>query len=148
MKDCISELDDALSRLGRHFASMKPRYRHTQVSDSHMVLLRRLVVSDGLRMSEIAKLLAVKPPAVSAIVDYLVNTKVVERVPDPTDRRVTIIRLTPFGLKTWTEVDERRRQDMSKCLSVLDADDKKDLLRICNKLLASMEHPTTEETQQ
>ena len=71
--------------------------------------------------------------------------KVVERVPDPTDRRATIIRVTPFGLKVWTEIDEKRTTEMRRYLAVLNTDDRKDLLRICNKLLDSFDSPKTEE---
>lgn len=146
MKDYIPELDDAMSRLRRHFSAKRPHNHHcAPISDSHAVLMRRLVVSDGLRMNEIAQLLAVKPPAVSAIVDHLEKVKVVERVPDPTDRRATIIRVTPFGLKTWTDLDEQRTNEMRHHLAVLNADDRRDLLRICNKLLDSFENPTSEE---
>lgn len=146
MKDYIPELDDAMSRLRRHFSAKSTHKHCAQISDSHALLMRRLVVCDGLRMNEIAQLLAVKPPAVSAIVDHLEKVKVVERVPDPTDRRATIIRVTPFGLKVWTEIDEKRTTEMRRYLAVLNTDDRKDLLRICNKLLDSFDNPKMEET--
>lgn len=142
MKDNISQLDDTLSRLGRHFAAMKPRHHCGHMSDAHMVLLRRLDSCDGLRMNEIAQLLAVKPPAVSAIIDHLEDVKVVERVPDPTDRRATLIRLTEKGHKTFKETNKERVDTISSHLSVLNAQDRNDFLRICNKLLDSFEHPT------
>lgn len=145
MKEHISELDDTLSRLGRHFAAMKPHHHCAHFSDSHMLLMRRLSVSDGLRMKEIAHLLAVKPPAVSAIIDHLEEVKVVERVPDPTDRRATLIRLTPFGKKMWTEINAQRTNDVRSHLAVLSAEDRKDLLRICHKLLDSFENQQNSE---
>lgn len=140
MKEHISELDDTLSRLGRHFAAMKPQSHCAHFSESHMLLMRRLSVSDGLRMKDIAQLLAVKPPAVSAIIDHLEEVKVVERAPDPTDRRATLIRLTPFGKKMWKEISEQRTSAVRSHLAVLNAEDRKDLLRICHKLLDSFEN--------
>ena len=145
MSEHISELDDTLSRLGRHFAAMKPQHHYGHFSESHMLLMRRLSSSNGLRMKEIAQLLAVKPPAVSAMIDHLEEVKVVERVPDPTDRRATLIRLTPFGNKMWKEINAQRTKDVRSHLAVLNAEDRKDLLRICHKLLNSFENQQNSE---
>lgn len=145
MKDYVSELDDVMSRLRRRMVTRSKHHHLSQISDSHIVLMRRLVASEGMRMNEIATLLGVKPPAVSALVDHLEKVNVVDRVADPKDRRATIIRITDFGRQTWAEIDKRRTSEMRKYLAVLDEADKKDLLRICNKLLDALEKTDVKE---
>lgn len=147
MKDFCSELDDVMVRLRRHMMAKPVNHSIAHMAESHIVLMRKLVASDGLRMNEIATLLAVKPPAVSAIIDHLEKVKVVERVADPTDRRATIIRLTDFGRSKWADIDKDRKVQMRKYLAVLDENDQKDLLRICNKLLGALEKSDSKESK-
>ncbi|MGD9796783.1 MAG: MarR family winged helix-turn-helix transcriptional regulator [Acidimicrobiia bacterium] len=56
------------------------------------------LLSDGAAMSSsLAERLAVKPPTVTSVVDGLVTRGLVERQPDPTDRRRLPLALTDEG---------------------------------------------------
>ena len=65
------------------------RFAHTQ-------LFPHLTTS-GTRSSALAKRLGVSIQAVGPLLDDLVAWALVERVVDPTDRRASIVRLTPRG---------------------------------------------------
>jgi DNA-binding MarR family transcriptional regulator len=57
------------------------------------------LLADGAAMSSaLAERLAVKPPTVTSVVDGLVGRGLVERQPDPTDRRRLPLALTEDGL--------------------------------------------------
>ena len=56
---------------------------------------------EGVTVSELAELAQVRKQTMAQAVDQLERTGYVERRPDPTDRRVTLIHLTARG---WEEV--------------------------------------------
>lgn len=51
-------------------------------------------------VKQLAERLNVSPPSVSSMVDRLVEAGHLERMPNPSDRRAVIIRLTQAGLET------------------------------------------------
>ncbi len=70
-------------------AAPKLRFAHTQ-------LFPHLSTS-GIRSSALAKRLGVSKQAVGPLLEDLVDWGMVERVPDPSDRRASMVRLTPRG---------------------------------------------------
>lgn len=50
-----------------------------------------------LRIGQIARILNCKPPNATSVVDGLVRAKLVERLPDPLDRRAILLELTAEG---------------------------------------------------
>src|SRR5579859_182182 len=64
----------------------------------YLMLTSLLLTPSGARqMSRLGKHIMVHPTTVTVVVDQLVSQGLVERVPHPTDRRVTLIRSTPAG---------------------------------------------------
>jgi DNA-binding MarR family transcriptional regulator len=57
----------------------------------------RFVRDDGMRLTELAELAGMTKQSVGEIVDGLVELGYVERVPDPSDQRAKLIRLTERG---------------------------------------------------
>lgn len=137
----LKTLDDTLTRLGRYFAALKKAEgdQTTSISDAHLLLLRRLQEDNGMRMTQIAQLLSIKAPAVSAMIDHLEEVGIVERTPDPDDRRALLIRLTPKGRLTASEVESKRSNLMERHLKALNERDLQDLSRITQKLLGSFD---------
>jgi len=102
-------------------------------------MLLRMIESHGsAKMSEVAALLAVKPPAASAAVDSLEREGYVARAIDSADRRVTLVTLTPEGLDALHEAETLRREIMRKYLSVLSEHEIRGLISIHNKLIEAM----------
>lgn len=64
----------------------------------------------------LAQALDVSARNITGLVDALVATGFVTREPHPTDRRATLVTLTPHGKKTVTDRD-RRQQEVAKILS-------------------------------
>ena len=70
-----------------------------------------LVHQQGPRTQrELAEALAVSPRNVTGLVDALVTTGFVTRVPHPTDRRATQVTLTEHGAQVGAELAAGRRQ--------------------------------------
>lgn len=74
------------------------------VSSSTITALDRLRTEGPLRVSELALREAMTQPGVTLLVNRLAEAGYAERVPDPTDRRATLVRITPAG---ETVLDDR-----------------------------------------
>lgn len=80
----------------------------------------------GLKMSEISKLLHVSNGNITGIVDKLGEDGLVVRVPVPGDRRAQLVRLTQRGLEvfeTHAKAHESWVDDMLSGLDALDLDE-------------------------
>lgn len=63
----------------------------------HIALLAH-VTTDGRRLTEFAELMQITKPAASQVVSFLVSKGLLERVPDPSDGRASLIRATDKSL--------------------------------------------------
>lgn len=102
------------------------------------MLLRMLEAHGPAKMSEVAATLAVKPPAASAAIDALEREGYVERAIDASDRRVTLVTLTPQGLAALHVAETYRRDVMRSYLSVLSEDEIRSMITVQNKLIEAM----------
>jgi DNA-binding MarR family transcriptional regulator len=93
----------------------------------------------GTQMHSIAGYLNVTPRNVTGLVDGLEAAGLVERVPDPADRRATIVRMTPEG----ESVAQRGRRVtdtvVKKVLGILSDEEKLQLRHLSLKLLRAID---------
>jgi MarR family transcriptional regulator for hemolysin len=94
-----------------------------------------------LSQKQLADLLAVEGPTIVAMVDRLVNSGLVVRVPSETDRRVKLIRLTDAGLTLYAKVKERADVVRSDLLSDLDPAELLAATTLLEKLQTRIEGP-------
>jgi DNA-binding MarR family transcriptional regulator len=73
-------------------------------------VLARLEREPGITQARIAHLTDVEPITVGRLVDRLEANGLVERLPDPTDRRIWRLRLTPKSARILKEISTFRRQ--------------------------------------
>ena len=137
----IDELDDAILRMGRVMLSrhMGPECCPDSLTLSQTMLLRGLDAHGACKMSDIASLMSVKPPAASSAIAALEKDGYVERMHDAEDRRVTHVHLTEEGRSALHNAETLRREMMRRFVSVLSEDDIRSLIRIHNVLMNAME---------
>ena len=93
----------------------------------------RRIARRPMPMSELASLLSVDPPNLTAVVDDLEGAGLVERQAHPTDRRVKLVVATADGAALAHKADEiLARPPASLC--ALPADDLESLVRILAQL--------------
>jgi DNA-binding MarR family transcriptional regulator len=93
----------------------------------------RRIARRPMPMSELASLLSVDPPNLTALVDDLEGAGLVERQAHPTDRRVKLVVATAGGVALAHQADEiLARPPASLC--ALAADDLESLVRILAQL--------------
>ncbi|MBB2987943.1 MarR family winged helix-turn-helix transcriptional regulator [Terracoccus luteus] len=80
------------------------------------------------RLGVVAEHLRIAPRSVTDVVDRLEQRGLVERVPDPDDRRATTVRPTPTGEQVLSTVDAARRVGAAEFFGRL-TDDERAALR-------------------
>ena len=98
----------------------------------------RRIASKPRPMGELAALLGVDPPNLTALVDGLEQAGLVERQPHPTDRRAKIVAATAAGA-TLAQRAEDILERPPKALSELSVDELKSLARILTQVRGDRE---------
>jgi DNA-binding MarR family transcriptional regulator len=112
------------SRLRERFSTTLPRFDLMAQLERH---------PEGLKMSELSRLLMVTGGNVTTIVDQLEKEALVERLDEPSDRRAFRIRLTKSGERTFTEMARAHEEWVIELLSGLSRRDQDELLRLLAK---------------
>jgi DNA-binding MarR family transcriptional regulator len=100
----------------------------------HARALRVVARHEQLRPGELAGHLRVAPRSVTDVIDALEERGLVERAPDPTDRRATVVTLTASGRGLVDELDAARRADAHTYFARLSERDQATLRRILTRL--------------
>ena len=141
-----------ISRLSRELeARLEPVYRdHGLEPGWHDVLatLRRSGPPYRLRAAEFTRTLMITSSGATKRLDRLERAGLIERSPDPHDRRGTLIGLTPAGRKMIDDVTEAHLDNERTLLSALTAAERKELADLLRKLqLGLPDHQTSPPRQ-
>jgi DNA-binding MarR family transcriptional regulator len=104
------------------------------VTPSQMRAVRVLDHHGGVRSSELAQHLHIAPRSATEVIDALEGKGLVERSPDPHDRRATLVSLTARGTRLTEEVRRARGLESERLFDRLSARDRADLARILRRL--------------
>src|SRR5215471_6060976 len=107
-----------VARLLRTFADQQAR--QFGMTRAQWAVLVRLEYNEGLKQSELAEMLDLQPITLTRLVDRLCANGMVERRPDPNDRRAKRLHLTPLARPLMDRLADMG-QDMMK--TVLDGFD-------------------------
>lgn len=101
-----------------------------------------------LTVSQLAKLLGVGNPTASILVQQLVERELVTRTEHPTDRRHTLVRLSPKGAEIGAGRREAREKQWQRWLSQLSDDELRALAHGLNAIVAVVKQEFEAEIQQ
>ena len=87
------------------------------------VILMKLACRPGLSQSELAGILDVEPISVGRLIDRLEASGMVERRPDPTDRRMHRLHLLPPSKPVLVEIDAYRAAAVAQLKEGISASD-------------------------
>ena len=96
--------------------------------------LRVVSERDGVRLSDLAEALHIAPRSATEVADGLQERGLVERTPDPGDRRAVILRPTDEGRRVRGEIGAARAADSTELFARLSADDRATLARLLRAL--------------
>ena len=92
-----------------------------------------------MRMSKLSELLSVDMSVTSRHVAHLAGRGLIDRSPDPADKRSRIVHLTPAGLASLEELSERTTQLLADRLADWSDDEVRQLVRLMTRLRASFD---------
>ena len=100
----LSEVAHVIRTLG------DARAREHGMTRAQWMILVRLDRQPGMSQNELASLIEVEPITVGRLVDRLEARGMVERRPDPTDRRIWRLHLTPEATPMLKEIAKARAE--------------------------------------
>ena len=94
-----------------------------------------LLAGGPLRMTVIARGLAVVPRSATDVVDGCERAGVVVRRPDPEDRRSTLVQLTPLGRQRLDQLADARRESAARVFDPLTEAQRTELLALLREIV-------------
>ena len=95
--------------------------------------------NDGaLTMGELARRVAMTEKTITGVVDRLERDALVRRERDPVDRRVVHVRMARRGGALYRRIDAGIASKLAGFLALLDAEDRRNLVRMVEKLTAKL----------
>ena len=129
------DLGDLLMRAAR---TLRGRWREVlapwDLSPHQARALAGVCTHDGVRLTDLAEALHIAPRSATEVADGLQERGLVERTPDPGDRRAVILRPTDQGRRIRAEIDAARTQDSAELFGRLPAADRTELARLLHAL--------------
>lgn len=90
---------------------------------NHTKILNILYQHDHITLTEIGKMLDIEKGSMTTLIDVLEEKDFVIRLNDPTDRRKTLISLSPKGREEMDRVMNFHAQKMDEFLCMIDSDE-------------------------
>ncbi|MCB9082372.1 MAG: MarR family transcriptional regulator [Lewinellaceae bacterium] len=103
------------------------------------VMLQSVEHTPGINQLDLAKAVFKDAPTVTRMIDLLVNKGLLERRPDPGDRRRFCIHLTPAGQAKIQEVLPHMRQFRQEAWAGLTEGETETLMSLLNKVFQHLE---------
>jgi DNA-binding MarR family transcriptional regulator len=133
--DETPDLGDLLMRVAR---TQRRRFRDVlapwDLSPHQARALFVVCQGDGVRLSDLAERLRIAPRSATEVADGLQERGLVERSPDPGDRRAVLLRPTDDGRRVHEEIGAARTADSAALYARLSEDDRDTLARILRSL--------------
>jgi DNA-binding MarR family transcriptional regulator len=126
-------LGDELSRFSRLTHAWKLRAREENGGGDRL-LLARLVNYGPRRATDLAAETLLDLSTVSRQVRSLVDRGLVERTPDPEDRRGTLLSASEAGVRAFQQFRDQRNQRLARLLEGWTAEDRYELVRLFGRL--------------
>jgi len=134
-----------VARMMRTYADQ--RARQFGISRAQWTVLVRLDRFEGLKQSELAEVLELQPISLTRLLDRLAENGLIERRPDPKDRRANRLYLTPAARPLLDKLAKLSTEIMDQVLDGFDAAANERLLSTLttmkDNLRAAMAHNTT-----
>lgn len=129
------DLGDLLMRAAR---TLRRRFREVlapwDLSPHQARALAVVTQRDGVRLTDLAEALHIAPRSATEVADGLQERGLIERTPDPNDRRAVILRPTDEARRIRAEIETARREDSAELFARLAPADRATLARLLRDL--------------
>lgn len=135
--------DELIRRLQRVLALYRRGIPSIEENGCHhgtgRILSKLVHQGDGISQAALAEKMSIRPQSLSEALTKLEERGLIRRLPNPQDKRGTLVYLTDEGQKREAELAERRRQAADSLLCTLDESEKQALATLLGKILAQEE---------
>lgn len=131
-EESLAEVFWAVARRLRH--QSRRTLEPWEINPGHARALAVLMRHGALRLSTLADHLHIAPRSTTEVVDGLQERGLVERRPDPDDRRATLVALTAEGTRVGSAIRAARDVEAARFFGNLSPADRADLSRILRML--------------
>ena len=100
-------------------------------------LLGQLLENGSLKLADIAQLLSVEPPLVTALVDRLEKNDFVKRQHDAKDHRAKIIQVTGKGLRVMEEIEPQIQETIQELLKGITQEELTKYMKVMTTIIAN-----------
>lgn len=133
----VPEIFDAVTALARRLGQFESRtLRESGASPSQFFVLTQLVAGERT-LADLATALGCARPTMTGIADTLERKGLVQRIPNPADRRSVLVRLTDEG-RSRLDNPGLAEAFGSCCCDLLSADESAELARLLAKLSTAL----------
>jgi DNA-binding MarR family transcriptional regulator len=124
-----------LAQVGAYAATQfAERLAALQLSPPDAGILRLLRMAPGISQQELSAKLQIHPSRLVAILDNLEQRKLVERKPNPQDRRLYSLHLTKDGGEILERIGKVAREHQDALLSTLSGDERAKLAELLHRI--------------
>ncbi|WP_139891882.1 MarR family winged helix-turn-helix transcriptional regulator [Bacillus sp. D386] len=127
----IEEFESILISTIRTIMSEITQHQDLGITGSQFHLLNKIEKEKVTNVKDLAKILNVKPSAITVMLERLVQHGFVSRVQDEKDRRFVAVTLTEEGVQVLQKARENSREILKKYAALLDEHE----LKILNSIL-------------
>lgn len=138
LRDLEEEIGVLIRRVRRAIGE-RARSVHPELQPSSYLMLGWLRHHGPVRASEMAAAFEIDKGAISRQVQHLIDVELVERTPDPDDRRAHLVSITDDAVRRLDEVTEARRVALDQRLGDLGDDDLADFVRLLGRYNTALE---------
>ena len=134
-----------LRKLGR-FPENHDQYKHRQMH--FLFLLSKLMQpgQQGVKASDLSKNMHITRGGISQMINEMEAAGLIERISDPTDRRVVLITTTENGKRQMDEAFAFMQKNLAEIISFLGEEDSRQLIRILNRIIPYLADRKTSPT--
>lgn len=131
------QVTDLLITLNRMLHEQIKRRVSKQPLSSVQVHALALIERNKPLMRDLAQDLTITPPSATTLVNGLVRSKLVLRLPDPKDHRALHLKLTPHGTRVLKQRLEAVAEGMQNVMNSLKPHERKTFIRLMKKVVST-----------
>lgn len=140
----MTELEESLGFLVANISRrMRQTFaRHSDDQDitlTQATLLANIQAHEGKRQVELAELMGIQPITLGRLVDQLVERGLVERRPDPKDRRAYLLFQTPAAKERVQNVASIRAQVVKHALRGVDESELQQIVGVLQRIIKNLD---------
>ncbi|OUC77200.1 MarR family winged helix-turn-helix transcriptional regulator [Gordonia lacunae] len=121
----------------RLYLALRRRAPSVELTAAQMSALSVLADHGSMRMGEFADRESIRMPTATSVIDGLTKHELVERSPDPNDRRAVLVGLTEHGRTLVRQIREQRDVILTGALAEL-SDEQRDAIAAAGPALQAL----------